>query len=116
MRRKRHRAAQAVEAAPLFAALGDPIRLGIVRRLCDDGPLSTIQLKAGTHVSRQAITKHLQVLEGAGLVGSDRVGRDRHWRLQAQKLAALRGYLDQISAQWDTRLERLRALVEEDGS
>ncbi len=99
-------------AAPLFAALGDPVRLAMIARLSGDGPLSTIELKRDTGVSRQAITKHLYVLENAGLVKSDRVGRDRQWRMEAGQLTAARGYLDQISKQWDLRLARLKAFVE----
>jgi DNA-binding transcriptional ArsR family regulator len=103
-----------VSAATIFAALGDPVRLSIVRQLCEGGPLPTVQLKKGAGgVSRQGITKHLHVLEDAGLVESSRLGRDRQWKLQDQQIAALRQYLDQISAQWDARLERLRVLVED---
>lgn len=101
--------------APIFSALGDPVRLAIVARLCKDGPLSTIELKrCAGGVSRQGITKHLRVLEDVGLVSSGRMGRDRQWQLQAQQLAAMRNYLGQISAQWDLRLERLRKFVEDD--
>jgi DNA-binding transcriptional ArsR family regulator len=98
--------------APLFAALGDPVRLAMIARLSGDGPLATRDLQRNTGVSRQAITKHLQVLENAGLVSSDRVGRDRQWRMQAQQLAAARRFLEQISQQWDLRLARLKAFVE----
>ncbi|MDL2400189.1 ArsR/SmtB family transcription factor [Rhizobium mayense] len=102
-------------AAPIFSALGDPVRLAIVARLCKDGPLPTIELKqCADGVSRQGVTKHLQVLEEVGLVESDRTGRDRQWRLQAQQLVAVRDYLGWISAQWDQRLELLRAFVEDD--
>jgi DNA-binding transcriptional ArsR family regulator len=101
-------------AAPIFSALGDPVRLAIVSRLSKDGPLPTIELKqCASSVSRQGVTKHLQVLEDVGLVESDRVGRDRQWRLQARRFAAMREYLDRVSAQWDKRLERLRAFVED---
>jgi DNA-binding transcriptional ArsR family regulator len=105
-------ASDILKAGSLFAALGDPVRLAMIARLCDDGPLATIELKRDMAVSRQAVTKHLHVLENAGLVCSDRVGRDRQWRMQADQLAATRGYLDQISKQWDIRLERLKAFVE----
>jgi DNA-binding transcriptional ArsR family regulator len=91
-------------AAPLFAALGDPVRLAIVARLCAGGPLPTIRLKEGTALSRQAVTKHLRILETAGLVQSNRAGRDRSWRIDARQLARTREYLDRISAQWAARL------------
>ena len=103
------------KAAPAFAALGDPVRLAMVARLCKEGPLPTIALKQGTRVTRQGVTKHLIVLEDAGLVSSDRFGRDRRWRMRAQQLSAVRDYLDRISAQWDLWLERLRAFVEDGG-
>src|ERR1700692_1352373 len=101
-------------AAPIFSALGDPVRLTIVSRLSKDGPLPTIELKqCAGGVSRQGVTKHLQVLEDVGLVESDRIGRDRQWRLQAQQFAAMREYLDWIWGKWDEGLERLRAFVED---
>jgi DNA-binding transcriptional ArsR family regulator len=99
-------------AAPAFAALGDAVRLGIVARLCREGPLPTVALKQGAGVTRQGVTKHLQVLEEAGLVVSDRVGRDRQWRLEEDRLAEVRIVLDAMSAEWDHRIKRLRPLVE----
>jgi DNA-binding transcriptional ArsR family regulator len=102
--------------APVFAALGDPVRLGMVARLCNDGPLPTIQLQHGTAVSRQAVTKHLRILEDAGIVHSQRVGRDRQWQIAARRLTEIRRYLDQVSAQWDATLERLRRFVEDSSS
>jgi DNA-binding transcriptional ArsR family regulator len=84
-----------------------------VTQLCAGGPLPTIRLKQRTDLSRQAITKHLRILEEAGLVSSDRVGRDRAWRIEPHQLARTRDYLERISAQWDARLERLRAFVED---
>ena len=112
----RHGAGELSTAAPVFSALGDPVRLAIVERLCTDGPLPTIALQqcAGS-LSRQGVTKHLQVLEDVGLLASDRVGRDRRWRLQARQFATIRDHLDWISGQWDQRLERLRAFVEDHG-
>ena len=114
MRGKDARAARMTTAVLVFAALGDAVRLSIVVRLCSDGPLPTIQLKQSTNVSRQAVTKHLRILEDVGLVHSDRVGRDRLWRIEMHRLAEIRKYLDQISEQWDARLERLRTFVEDD--
>jgi DNA-binding transcriptional ArsR family regulator len=100
-------------AAPVFAALGDETRLAIVTRLCSEGPQSIVRLTEGTDVSRQAITKHLHALAHAGLVRSQRDGRERIWELQTRRLADARRYLDQISAQWDAAIDRLRALVED---
>ena len=102
------------KTAPIFAALGDPVRLAMVARLCRDGPLPTIRLQQGTPVSRQAVTKHLRMLEDAGLVQSQRVGRDRLWQIETKKLIEVRSHLDQISAQWDATVERLRRFVEDE--
>lgn len=77
------------------------------------GPLSIAGLTAGSRVTRQAITKHLLVLEAAGLARSRRRGRERLWRLERQRLQQARRYLDSISRQWDGALARLRKLVEE---
>ena len=100
------------QAAPLFAALGDPTRLRIVARLCSGGPLSIARLTEGASVTRQAVTKHLRALEAAGLVSSGRAGRERIWELRTRRLSEVRSYLDQISSQWDRALERLHAHVE----
>lgn len=101
-------------AAPIFAALGDACRWSIVARLCEHGPLPTTALRApGARVSRQGLTKHLRVLEEAGLVDSVRVGRDRHWRVRTAQLDRVRAWLDQVSRDWDARLARLDALVTE---
>jgi DNA-binding transcriptional ArsR family regulator len=97
----------------VFAALGDPTRLAIVRRLCDEGPLSISKLTAGSDVTRQAITKHLRVMERARILRSQRNGRERHWRIERQRLAEARHYLDIISKQWDSALGRLKAFVED---
>jgi len=101
-----------VDAAPVFAALGDETRLRIVARLCSDGPQSIVRLTDGATVSRQAVTKHLHALADAGLVRSRREGRERVWELRAQRLADARRWLDDIATQWDDALERLRAFVE----
>jgi DNA-binding transcriptional ArsR family regulator len=102
-----------VEAAPLFAALGDATRLRLVGRLCESGPLSIARLTDGSSVSRQAVTKHLQALARAGLVRSRRAGRERLWELRTRRLEEVRRHLDRISGQWDEALGRLRAFVEE---
>lgn len=109
---RRSAAARLTQAAPIFAALGDPTRLRIVIRLCSSGPSSIVRLTEGADVSRQAITKHLRALEEAGLVRSDRSGRESVWELQPKRLDEVRGYLNQISEQWDATLGRLKVFVE----
>jgi DNA-binding transcriptional ArsR family regulator len=99
-------------SAPLFAALGDKTRLRLVSRLSGDGPMSISRLTAGSHVTRQAITKHLHVMERAGLAHSVRHGRESLWQLDQRRLEDARRYLDLISKQWDDALGRLRDLVE----
>jgi len=97
----------------LFAALGDPTRLRLVARLCDGGPMSIARLTDGSKVSRQAITKHLRVMEGSGLLRSTRRGRERVWQVDHRRLEEARHYLDTISKQWDDALLRLRDFVEQ---
>lgn len=97
-----------------FDALGDPNRLRIVTRLCDGGPCSTTQVAEVVPVSRQAATKHLQLLESAGLVSSQRAGRERIWRVQPTPLTDASEYLTGLSRRWDRAIDRLRAFVEDD--
>ncbi len=126
--------------AAIFAALGDRTRLRLVERLSarpggdqlghgaggraanriagrvsarvDDNAMSITRLTAEFNVSRQAITKHLRVMERAGLVHSTRRGRERVWQLRQRRLDEARHYLEQISQQWDEALNRLRMFVE----
>lgn len=72
-----------------------------------DGPSPTVKSKPGIKLSRQGLTKHLWILEGAGRVRSDRVGRGHSWRIETGQLAKARANFDQIAAQWHARLERL---------
>lgn len=101
-------------SALLFAALGDENRLGLVARLCSGGPMSISRLTAGSRVTRQAITKHLHVMEKAGLVRGTRHGRERVWQLDQRRLEEGRRHLEQISRQWDEALGRLRGIVEQE--
>lgn len=109
---KRFSAARVRDAAPLFAALGDPTRLGLVVHLSSGGPGSIARLSESTDVSRQAVTKHLNVLSDAGLVRGFRRGRQHIWELEPNRLADAHDYLDRIDAQWGAALERLKAIVE----
>jgi DNA-binding transcriptional ArsR family regulator len=99
-------------AAPLFAALGDETRLQVVARLCAGGPLSISRITAGSGVTRQAVSKHLRVLEDAGLVRGARDGRESVWTLQPDQLEVARESLQLISQRWDEALGRLKDLVE----
>ncbi len=98
----------------MFAALGDETRLQLVTRLVRGGPQSSSALAAGMPVTRQAVSKHLRALESAGIARSRRFGRERIWELRPATLTEARSYLDEISAQWDLAIARLRAFVEED--
>ena len=104
---------RADRVAPLFAALGDETRLGLVARLSAGDPVSVTQLTAGSGVTRQAVSKHLRVLAGAGLVRGSRRGRQSLWRLEPRRLDEARRSLDHLSRQWDEALGRLKMLVEE---
>ena len=81
--------------------------------MCAGGALSISQLTDGTEITRQAVTKHLQVLSDAGLVHGVKIGRERRWAFEPTELEAARRALDEISQQWDHVLARLKALVEE---
>jgi DNA-binding transcriptional ArsR family regulator len=96
----------------VFVALGDPTRLRLLGRLSVEGPLSITRLSEGTGVTRQAITKHLYLLGGVGLVRHARRGRERVWELERKRLEKAQRYLDQIAAQWDAAAGRLKAFVE----
>ena len=74
--------------------------------------MSITRLAAGSNVTRQGITKHLRVMEKAGLVNSSRHGRERIWQVDQHRVQEVQRYLEQISLQWDRALERLRAFVE----
>lgn len=99
-------------AAPVFAALGDETRLGLVARLCSGGPQSIARLTSGSDVTRQAITKHLDVLGDAGLVHDAWRGRERIWQLDTERLGQAARHLEQISKGWDEALARLKKFVE----
>jgi DNA-binding transcriptional ArsR family regulator len=102
------------DAAEVFFALGDGTRLGLVQRLKDGRPRTATDLAADLPVTRQAIMKHLRVLEGAGLVDHRVEGRAVLYVLEPARLGAARAFLEAISAEWDRRIERLRALVEDE--
>lgn len=98
--------------AAVFAALGDETRLALVEQL-RAGPASIVSLTGEAQMSRQAVTKHLHVLEKAGLITCTRLGRTTLWQLERPRLNEARHYLDIISQQWEGALERLRGHVED---
>jgi DNA-binding transcriptional ArsR family regulator len=109
---KRRVEPRVVTTALLFAALGDPTRLALLQRLADGGPSSITALAARFAMSRQGITKHLQVMADAGLLDGSREGREHVWTLNPTRLAEARRHLDLISRGWDDALSRLKAQVE----
>lgn len=99
--------------ADVFFALGDGTRLSVVKKLSASGGLSATALSDGAKVTRQAIVKHLQVLEGAGLVTHEKRGREVLYALEGGKLLEARAFLEGVAAGWDRAIDRLRRLVEE---
>jgi DNA-binding transcriptional ArsR family regulator len=98
--------------AGVFAALGDPTRLKLVAVLCAGGAFSIAQLTAGTDISRQGVTKHLQVLADAGVVRDVKAGRERLWQLDPAQIEEARRTLEVIGRQWDVALGSLKRFVE----
>ena len=101
------------DTAPVFAALGDVTRLELVSRLSDGEGHSIAQLSDGLDLTRQGVTKHLRVLERAGVVSCSRVGRERRFVIEGGAIEAARDYLDRASVQWDDAIDRLRMAVED---
>lgn len=101
------------QQANIFAALGDPTRLSLVANLIDGKPHSISTLTAGRKVTRQAITKHLTVLENVGLVSKIKDGRESLYELDPRPLESLQEYLEVIASQWDKTLQNLKAFVED---
>ena len=115
MSRKSHRrmTVQRQARASVFAALGDETRLSLVTKLCDRRPYSISQLTRGSKLTRQAITKHLRVLESVGIVHSVRTGRESLFEFDPQPIEGIKQYLDFVSEQWDQALSRLKSFVED---
>ena len=98
--------------ANVFAALGDPTRLTLVAVLCAGGAFSIAQLTANTHISRQGVTKHLQVLAEAGVVRDVKQGRERLWQLDPAQIEEAKRTLEVIGKQWEVALGRLKTFAE----
>jgi DNA-binding transcriptional ArsR family regulator len=99
--------------AHTFAALGDETRLSLIARLCRRSPQSISRLAKGTNISRQAVTKHLKILERVGLVRSVRKGRETLFEFDATPIETMTQYLDLVSRQWQKKLTDLQTFLEE---
>jgi DNA-binding transcriptional ArsR family regulator len=98
--------------AAAFAALGDATRLALVATLASGEPRSIAELTAGSRLTRQAITKHLRVLQRAGMVRCERAGRESRFAFDPRPVEEMREYLASVSAAWDAALGRLKDFVE----
>ena len=98
------------DRAAVFAALGDPVRLRLLARMGDGGSIT--QLAAGLPITRQAITRHLRVLERAKLIEARRLGREVRFVARPARLRQAKGWLDDVARQWDGTLGRLKVHVE----
>ena len=98
--------------AVLFAALGDKTRLSLIAKLGSGEPSSIARLTAGSRLTRQAITKHLRVLQRAGLVHSIRAGRESRFAFDPHPIEQTQDYLNAVSRRWDQTLARLKSFVE----
>jgi len=106
------RSVRTPQPAALFAALGDETRLALVARLSAGSAVSIAELTDGTQLTRQAVTKHLRVLERAGMVRSTRDGREALFRLNSAPMHRMQDYLGHVSRQWDQALAHLKSFVE----
>src|SRR5438094_9115625 len=98
---------------PVFAALGDETRLVLVAKLSGGQPCSISQLTKGSKLTRQAITKHLRVLESVGIVHSVHAGRESLFEFDPTPVEEMKEYLHFVSEQWDHALGTLKSLVED---
>lgn len=115
MSRRRHSGSTALKtSASVFAALGDETRLSLLGRLTSGRRQSISRLTSGTRLTRQAVTKHLRVLQRAGIVRSVRVGRESQFELEPKSIDDVRMYLEHVSRQWDFALARLRSHIEDE--
>jgi len=103
----------------VFAALGDETRLALVARLAAGGAASITELTEHSRLARQsrltrqAITKHLRVLQRARMVRCVRAGRESRFELDPRPLSEIEEYIQRVSREWDAALARLKAFVED---
>lgn len=98
--------------APIFVALADPMRRQLLATLAEDGPKTATQLATEYPITRQAILKHLAILAAANLVTIQQQGREKRYTLTPEPLIEVEAWIKTISTTWETRLLRLKALLE----
>lgn len=96
----------------VFAALADPTRRHLVEMLAAQPGATATGLAAALPISRQAVAKHLAMLDGAGLVSSERRGRELRFQLQPRPLGDASAWMASVGAEWDGRLRRLTRLLD----
>lgn len=99
------------EVGPVFFALSDGTRRQVLQRLRDGSSVTPSALAADLPVTRQAVIKHLAVLDGAGLVTKTRAGRETRYRLRPQRLTDAAAWIAAVGGEWDERLARLDELL-----
>lgn len=100
--------------AAIFAAMADETRLLLLNRLASGQPRSIAELTLGTQLTRQAVTKHLRVLEGVRMVHGKRVGRETLFEFDPGPVQEMKDYLERVSRQWEGALQRLKNFVEKE--
>ncbi len=102
----------AFDPEPVLAALSDPTRRAVLDQVAGGAGVTATAIAAGLPVSRQAVARHLAVLEEAELVRSARVGREVRYRARMERVRRTARWLDQLVAGWDARLRTIREIAE----
>lgn len=103
-----------MDTAPIFAALADPTRRDLLLRLAESSPKTASQLAEEFPITRQGILKHLNILEDAGLVGVQQIGREKRYTLTPEPLEDIDAWIRQLGQIWDDRLLRLKTMIEDE--
>lgn len=103
-----------MDTAPIFAALADPTRRDLLLRLAESSPKTASQLAEEFPITRQGILKHLNILEDAGLVGVQQIGREKRYTLTPEPLEDIDAWIRQLGQLWDDRLLRLKTMIEDE--
>jgi DNA-binding transcriptional ArsR family regulator len=104
--------AQTIDVDEVFAALAEPVRRRMLDVITTRGEATATIVAAEMPITRQAVTKHLAVLEGAGLVASHRQGREVLYAVRPEPLTQAARWMEQLAAEWDARLQAIKRLAE----